>query len=94
VAYHKSAIKRIRQTEKRTKRNRFYKTRVKNVIKEVRLAITSKAVEEAEKALQKAIPIISKAASKGVLHKRNAARKISRLTKQVNFLKQGYQNTQ
>jgi len=93
VAYHKSAIKRIRQTEKRTKRNRFYKTRVKTVIKELRLAIASKAVEESEKALQKSIPLISKAASKGVLHKRNAARKISRLTKQVNFLKQSHQNT-
>jgi len=91
LASHKSAIKKARQIEKRYKRNRFYRTRVKNVIKEVRLAVASKSLEEAEKALNKAIPIISKAASKGVLHRRNAARKISRLMKKVNILKQQIQ---
>ncbi len=88
MANHRSAIKKARQDEKRRMRNRFYRTRVKNVIKAVRVAVENKSVEEAEKALAKAIPVIAKAASKGVLHWRNASRKISRLTKKVNALKQ------
>ncbi len=88
MANHRSAIKKARQDEKRRMRNRFYRTRVKNVIKAVRVAVENKSVEEAEKALAKAIPVIAKAASKGVLHRRNASRKISRLTKKVNALKQ------
>jgi small subunit ribosomal protein S20 len=88
MAPYKSAIKRAKQAEKRRMRNRFYKTRVKNVVKEVRLAIASRSAEKAQEALKKAVPTISKAASKGVVHWRNAARNISRLTKQVNLLKQ------
>ncbi|MDL1955580.1 MAG: 30S ribosomal protein S20 [Candidatus Desulfofervidus auxilii] len=91
MAHHKSAIKRIRQIEKRRMRNRFYKTRVKNVIKKVHQAIASKSLEEAEKALQEAVSVISKASSKGVLHWRNASRKISRLSKKVHLLRQNLQ---
>lgn len=81
-----SAMKRLRQNEKRRMRNRFYKTRVKNVVKKVRVAIVSKSLEDAKKAMTEAIPIISKAASKGVIHHCNATRKISRLTRQINAL--------
>ncbi len=81
-----SATKRLRQNEKRRMRNRFYKTRVKNVTKKVRVAIVNKSLEDAKKAITEAIPIISKAASKGVIHHRNAARKLSRLTRQINAL--------
>lgn len=80
-------MKRARQNKKRQARNRARKTRVKNVVRDVRQAVTQKNVEEAEAALQKATPIIAHVASKGTLHWRTAARKISRLTKQVNALK-------
>ena len=86
MATHKSAIKRAKQNQARRERNRAVKTRVKNVVKEVRTAVAKKSVEEAQAALHDAIPILDRAASKGTLHKRTAARKISRLSKQVHAL--------
>jgi small subunit ribosomal protein S20 len=87
LAIHLSAIKRARQNEKRRLRNLHIKTTVKSSVKKVRAAIEKKDVEEAQKALLKAIPLIQKADSKGVLHKNTSARKISRLTQEVNALK-------
>ena len=86
MANHKSAIKRAKQSEDRRLRNRARKTRVKTAVKQVRTAVENKSVEEAQAALQQAIPVIDKAASKGSLHHRAAARKISRLSKQVHAL--------
>jgi small subunit ribosomal protein S20 len=86
LANHKSAIKRAKQSEDRRIRNRARKTRVKTAVKQVRTAVENKSVEEAQAALQQAIPVIDKAASKGSLHHRAAARKISRLSKQVHAL--------
>jgi small subunit ribosomal protein S20 len=83
LANHKSAIKRARQNEDRRLRNRMTKTQVKNVVKSVRLAVDEK-LPEAAAALKHAQSIIDKAAKKGTLHKRTAARKISRLTDLVN----------
>ncbi len=87
MANHPSAWKRIRQTEKRTMRNKFYRTRMKTFIKRVRQAVKEKDAEQATAHLLAAQAIIAKTASKGVIHKRTAARKISRLTRQVNALK-------
>jgi small subunit ribosomal protein S20 len=56
-------------------------------VKAVVTAVESKDKESSETALTKAVPIISKAASKGAFHKNTASRKISRLTKKVNALK-------
>jgi small subunit ribosomal protein S20 len=84
LANHKSAIKRARQNEKRRLRNKSVKTRVKNIVKNVRLAVNEKSKEEALKELNTAQSTIDKAAKKGVIHKRTASRKISRLSKQVN----------
>ena len=86
MATHKSAIKRAKQSEDRRLRNRARKTRVKTAVKQVRTAVDNKSVEEAQAALQQAIPVIDKAASKGSLHHRAAARKISRLSKQIHAL--------
>lgn len=86
MANHKSAIKRARQNEKRRLRNKSVKTRVKNIVKNVRLAVDEKSKEEALKELNNAKSAIDKAAKKGVLHKRTAARKISRLSKHVNAI--------
>lgn len=80
-------MKRARQNKKRRVRNQARKTRVKNVVRDVRLALAQKNVEEAEAALSKATPMIARVAGKGTLHWRTAARKISRLTKQVNALR-------
>ena len=87
MARHISALKRARQNEKRRVRNQSRKTRVKNVIREVRQAMVKKDAAVAETALTKAVPIIAQTAGKGTLHWRTAARKISRLTRQVNALK-------
>jgi len=87
LANHPSAWKRIRQSEKRTFRNKFYRTRMKSFIKRVREAVKQKDLEQAEANLQTASRIISKTASKGVIHKRTAARKISRLSRQVHTLR-------
>jgi len=59
---------------------------MKNVVRSLNEAIDSGAVEEAKEALQVAVPVIAKTASKGTIHKKNASRKISRLTKRVNAL--------
>ncbi len=86
MATHKSAIKRAKQSETRRQRNRAVRTRVKSVVKKVRTAVEKKSVEEAQAALKEAIPVIDRATSKGVLHHRTAARKISRLSKKVHAL--------
>ncbi|MFO7709363.1 MAG: 30S ribosomal protein S20 [Desulfobacterales bacterium] len=82
MANHKSAIKRARQSEERRLRNRTNRTQVKNVVKRVRLAVAGNSVTP--KDLDAAKSIVAKAAKKGVLHKRTAARKISRLAKLIN----------
>jgi small subunit ribosomal protein S20 len=56
---------------------------VKSAVKKIRTAIEDKDAEGAKKALSKAIPLIQKAHSKGALHKNTSARKISRLTREV-----------
>jgi small subunit ribosomal protein S20 len=84
LANHKSAEKRTRQNEKRRLRNRANRTRVKTAIKAVAEAIDQQAGDKAQEALKAAIPLIDKASVKGAFHKKNASRKVSRLTKRVN----------
>ncbi|MBT8763158.1 30S ribosomal protein S20 [Desulfohalobiaceae bacterium Ax17] len=86
LANHKSALKRHRQSLKRRARNRSVKTRVKNVIKSVRLAAEQKDAQKAAEALRTATSVLDRAAQKKVIHWRTAARKISRLTKLVNSI--------
>jgi small subunit ribosomal protein S20 len=83
LANHKSALKRVRQNELRRIRNKSTKTRVKNVIKEVQQSINEDSGEMSLKKLNTAQSTIDKAAKKGVIHKKTAARKISRLSKLV-----------
>lgn len=84
MANHKSALKRAGQNEIRRLRNRGVKTRVKNIIKEVRAAKVEKPDEIVKEPMIKAQSTIDRAAKKGVLHKRTAARKVSRLAKLAN----------
>ena len=79
MANHKSSEKRIRQTKKRTERNRFYKTRLKNITKAVLSAIELKDGAKAQEALKVANQNIHSFVSKGILEKNTAARKVSRL---------------
>ncbi len=84
MANHKSAIKRHRQSLDRAARNRAMRSRIKNAVKSVRAAVLSGDQELAAKTLQNATSVIDKAATKGTVHWKNAARKISRLAKSVN----------
>ena len=86
MARHLSALKRARQNEKRRLRNQSRKSRVKHAVRDVRQAMAQNNLEEAQTALKKAIPVIARVAGKGTLHWRTAARKISRLTRQVKAL--------
>ncbi len=86
MANHKSALKRAKQNEVQRIQNKGYKTKVKKAVKEVRTAITESTPTQAGETLIKAVSIIQKAASKGVIHKNQAARRVSRLTLQVNKL--------
>ena len=81
MANHASALKRARQNETRRLRNRTVKTRIKNVVKSVREAVEAQSPEAATTTLNQAKSMIAKAAKKGVIHKKNASRKISRLSK-------------
>lgn len=87
MANHKSAIKRIRQNEKRRVRNQDVKTRIKSQVKRVRSAIEGGDASAAEENLKEAARLLEKAVSKGVLHKNNASRRVSRLTLAVNSAK-------
>jgi small subunit ribosomal protein S20 len=88
LANHKSAIKRHRQSLLARARNRAVKTRVRNVIKAVRVALTAGDSAAAETALLAATKILDKAATKKVIHWKTAARNISRLSTAVNKSKQ------
>jgi small subunit ribosomal protein S20 len=86
LANHKSAIKRARQSEEQRVRNRSCKTRMKNVIRGLDEAVAAKATDKVAEELKKAVSVIAVAASRGVIHKNTASRKISRLTRRVNAL--------
>lgn len=83
MAHHKSAQKRIKQSLKKRERNRTVKGALRTVIKQFQTTLV-KGAEEAKGVLETAVPVIAKAASKGIIHKKNAARKISRLTIKLN----------
>ena len=86
MATHKSALKRARQSKTKRLRNLGYKTKAKRAVKEVRSAVSNNSADEARESLVRAVSIIQKTASKGVIHKNKASCKISRLARQVNKL--------
>jgi small subunit ribosomal protein S20 len=57
---------------------------MKNAVRTVNEAVSSGSADEAKEALKIAIPVIARTAAKGTLHKKNASRKVSRLTKSIN----------
>lgn len=86
MAHHRSAKKRIRQTEKRTAVNRSRMSRIKTFVRKVEDALAKGDVETARTALTAAEPEIRRGVSKGVLHLNTASRRISRLTRRVRTL--------
>jgi small subunit ribosomal protein S20 len=86
MPHHKSAEKRLRQTEKRTATNRARLSRVRTFVKKVEVAIETGDRAAAQSALQLAQPELHRATTKGVLHKNTVARKLSRLATRINAL--------
>jgi small subunit ribosomal protein S20 len=86
MANHKSCEKRARQTKIKTERNRFYKTRIKNVTKNVLSAIETADKEKAVEAMKSANKYLHHCVSKGILKKGTAARRVSRLQVKVNAI--------
>jgi len=91
MAHHRSAKKRIRQTEKRTLINRARTSRIRGHIKKVELAVAGGDVEAAKSALREAEPEIRRGVRKGVLKLNTASRRISRLARRVNQMSAGVQ---
>ncbi|HVH77046.1 MAG TPA: 30S ribosomal protein S20 [Stellaceae bacterium] len=86
MATHKSAEKRIRQTEKRTAVNRARLSRVRTFVRNVEAAIATGDKEAARAAFQLAQPELHRATTKGVLHRNTVSRKLSRLATRINAL--------
>ncbi|AMV72015.1 30S ribosomal protein S20 [Desulfuromonas carbonis] len=86
MANHKSAIKRNKQNAVRAARNTHVRSTMRTYVKQVRTAVAEGDSATAQAALERAVPFIDKAASKGIIHKATASRKISRLSKLVNAM--------
>jgi small subunit ribosomal protein S20 len=81
---HTKTLKRQRQNARHHERNQNRKSELKTLVRQVREAIAAGNVDDAKKLLPNAIKVIQKSASAGVVHTRNAARRISRIVKAVN----------
>ena len=88
MANHKSALKRIRQNAKRREFNRTFRNRARTFVKKARISIDGGDVEAAVEATRLAVRDLDMAASRGVIHPANAARRKSRLMKQLAELQQ------
>ena len=86
MANHKSAEKRIRQTKVRTERNRYYKTRIKNITRSLKEALETKDLSKAQEIMKQINQSFHSYASTGILTKNTAARKVSRLNASVKKL--------
>ena len=87
MANHRSAIKRFQQSEKRRLQNRIYRSRARTFVKKARTAIVAGSdFEAAKEATRAAVRDLDMAASRGTIHPNNAARRKSRLMKQLAAL--------
>jgi small subunit ribosomal protein S20 len=86
MPHHKSAEKRLRQTETRTIVNRSRMSRVRTFVKKVEMAIETGDKSAAETAFQVAQPELHRAITKGAMHRNTVARKLSRLAARINAL--------
>ena len=88
----KSAIKRVKISERQRQRNSAYKSKVKTLIKKFENALTSENIEDANQNFHQCISILDKAAHKGILAKNTVSRKKSLLSKKLRILSQSKQN--
>ena len=86
MANHKSAIKRIRTSERRRIRNRVFISRARTEVKKARVEIENNDLPASREAVLMALRTLDKAANKGIIHKNNAARRKSRLMKRLAAL--------
>ena len=86
MANHKSAEKRIRQSEKRRIHNKSIRTDMRSTVKKGRVALEGTDVEAAREQVRAAEKTLRKAASKGIIPKKRADRTVSRLNKRLNAL--------
>ena len=86
MANHKSAVKRMRQSEVRRQRNRSHTSRLRNAVKRLRTAIAENDGEQARELLGSTLSLVDRTAQKGVIHRNTAARTKSRLSRAVNAL--------
>ena len=84
MANIKSQIKRNKQNQKRRMRNRVYRGTARTYVRKAEAAIKVGDAQASQEEVLKAIRALDKAASKGVIHKNNAARRKSRLVKKLN----------
>lgn len=84
MANHFSALKRARQTEKRTAANRANKSRLRSALRTFRAALSAGNQEQAQTGYRETASQLDKAVQKGVLHKKTASRYKSRLGKRLN----------
>jgi small subunit ribosomal protein S20 len=89
VAHSRTAKKRIRQTAKRTERNRSRISRIRTFVRKVEDAIAKGDASAATAAFAAAAPELQRGVSKGVLHRNTVARKIPRLSGKVRMLNMG-----
>lgn len=86
MANHKDAIKRHKQNQKARARNRHYRSMMRNQTKHLRSLVEEGKLEEAQEALRKATGTIQRLASKGIIHRNQAARRVGRLASAVKKL--------
>lgn len=86
MASHKSALKRIRQTRKRTETNRTHRTRLRHQIRKLRVALDAKDKAAAQALLGPTLALIDHSIHKGILHPNTAGRYKSRMTLRFNAL--------
>jgi small subunit ribosomal protein S20 len=87
MANHVSALKRVRQTIKKTEVNRNNRSRVRGALRKMREAVAAGNKESAEKTFRETVSALDKAIQKGVLHKNTAGRYKSRLAARVKAIK-------
>jgi small subunit ribosomal protein S20 len=88
LANIKSAIKRIRSSERKQQHNRVTRGRTRSAVKGARQALADGKQDKAKAEVSKALVELDHAAGKGIIHKNNAARRKARLMKQLNKLEQ------
>jgi small subunit ribosomal protein S20 len=86
MATHKSAIKRIRQTKRRTEVNRARLSRLRTFVRKIEEAIAKGKKDEAKAALRAAEPELMRGAARGLIHRNTVARKVSRLSARIKAM--------